>query len=127
MIAPSRRVTVVLRIVFHKKGLTGGDKMSRRDIPWSQPLKVTLRAGMDRTFGSVYDALDFLENEWPQKRGERYDRAVYACRQGLNGLTPAEVAREAFIAACLEAGMPAVTAAPLHHHRRAPRLSWARA
>jgi hypothetical protein len=100
--------------------------MSRRDIPWSQPLKVTLRAGMDRTFGSVYEALDFLENEWPQKRGECYDHAVLTCRQGLNGVAPTEVAREAFIAACLEAGMPAVTAAPPHQRRLAHRLSWAR-
>jgi hypothetical protein len=98
--------------------------MSRRDISWSQPLKVTLRAGMDRTFGSVYEALDFLEKEWPQKRGECYDHAVLTCRRGLNGLTTTEVAREAFIAACLEAGMPAVTVA-LHHHRP-HRLSWAR-
>ena len=55
--------------------------MSRRDIPWSQPLEVTLRAGMDRTFGSVYEALDFLENEWPLQDGECYDRAVLACRE----------------------------------------------
>lgn len=100
--------------------------MSRRDITWSQPVKVTLRAGMDRTFGSVYEALDFLENEWPQKRAECYDRAVFACRRGLNGVAPTELAREAFIAACLEAGMPAVTASPLHHRRLAHRLSWAR-
>ncbi|WP_426239291.1 DUF982 domain-containing protein [Pararhizobium sp. DWP1-1-3] len=91
--------------------------MSRRDILWSQPLKVTLHAGIDRTFGSVYEALDFLENEWPQKRGECYDRAVFACRQGLNGVAPTELAREAFIAACLEAGLPALPAAPLHPHR----------
>jgi hypothetical protein len=100
--------------------------MSRRDIPWSQPLKVTLRAGMDRTFVSVYEALDFMENEWPLKDGEYYDRAVLACRRGLTGVVPTELAREAFIAACLEAGMPVVTVAPLHHRRRAHRLSWAR-
>ncbi len=100
--------------------------MSRRDIPWSHPLGVTLRAGMDRTFSSVYEALDFLENEWPQKHGACYDRAIVTCRRGLSGLAPTEVAREAFIAACLEAGMPAVTAAPLHHRRPGHRLSWAR-
>ncbi|MBB5536366.1 DUF982 domain-containing protein [Rhizobium giardinii] len=99
--------------------------MSKRDIPWSHPLKVTLRAGMDRTFASVYDALDYLENEWPKKRGDRYDRAVLACRQGLNGQAPAELAREAFIAACLETGLPAVTAAP-PPYRRSGYLSWAR-
>jgi hypothetical protein len=100
--------------------------MSKRDIPWSHPLKVTLRTGMDRTFGSVYDALDFLENEWPRKRGDFHDRAVLACRRGLNGLAPAEVAREAFIAACLEIGMPAVTAAPLPYRRLGHRVAWTR-
>ena len=100
--------------------------MSRRDIPWSQPLEVNLRAGMDRTFGSVYEALDFLENEWPLQDGECYDRAVLACRRSLNGVAPTEVAREAFVAACLEAGMPAVTASSPHHRRLAHRLSWAR-
>ncbi len=99
--------------------------MSKRDIPWSHPLKVTVRSGMDRTFASVYDALDYLENEWPQKRGHCYDRAVLDCKRGLLGLVPADVAREAFIAACLETGMPAVTAAPLPY-RRAGQLSWAR-
>lgn len=97
--------------------------MNRRDIPWSHPLTVTLRVGMNRTFGSVYDALDFLENEWPQIRGGYYDQAISACKGSLNGLTPAEVAREAFIAACLETGMPAVAAEPPHYRRSPHRLS----
>lgn len=86
--------------------------MTVRDVPWAHPLKVTLRSGLERTFVSVYDALDFLENEWPLKRGERYERAVATCRRALNRMTPAAVAREAFIAACLEAQMPAVMTPP---------------
>jgi len=31
------------------------------------------RSDLERTFGSVDEALDFLESEWPLKRGERYD------------------------------------------------------
>ncbi|WP_275789323.1 DUF982 domain-containing protein [Pararhizobium gei] len=93
--------------------------MTIRDIPWTHPLKVRLQNGLERTFCSVHEALDFLENEWPLKRGERYDRAVTACRRALNRMTPAAVAREAFIAACLEAGMPAVVAAPLPYARTA--------
>jgi hypothetical protein len=100
--------------------------MSKRDIPWSQSIKVTLRPGMDRTFGSVYESRDFLENEWPQKRGKCYHHAVLTCRQGLCGVAPAEAAREAFVAACLEAGMPAVTTQAPYHRRMAHRLSWAR-
>lgn len=95
--------------------------MTIRDVPWTHPLKVTLRSGLERTFGSVYEALDFLEHEWPLKRGARYERAVFSCRRALNRMTPAAVAREAFIAACLEAGLPAVMAAPLPHGRSVQR------
>jgi len=63
---------------------------------------------LERTFTGIYDALDFLENEWPLRHGERHDRAVKTCRRALNGIVPAIVAREAFVAAYLEAGMPAV-------------------
>ncbi len=88
-----------------------------RDVLWIHPLKVTLRSGLERTFVSVYEALDFLENEWPLKHGKRHDRAVSCCKGALNRMTPATVAREAFIAACLEAGMAAVVAAPLPYGR----------
>ena len=81
MAAPSRRIAVVSKSDCRENIPIGGATMSRRDIPWSQPLEVTLRAGMDRTFGSVYEALDFLENEWPLQDGECYDRAVLACRE----------------------------------------------
>ncbi|WP_455274453.1 DUF982 domain-containing protein [Rhizobium herbae] len=87
--------------------------MTIRDIPWTHPLKVTLSSGLDRTFSGVYEALDFLENEWPLKQGPRYDRAVASCQRALARMTPPAVAREAFVAACFEAGMSAVMAAPL--------------
>lgn len=88
-----------------------------RDVLWIRPLKVTLRSGLARTFVSVYEALDFLENEWPLKHGERRDRAISSCKRALNRMTPAAVAREAFIAACQEAGMAVVLAAPLPYGR----------
>ncbi|PSS64462.1 DUF982 domain-containing protein [Ensifer sp. NM-2] len=77
------------------------------EMPWSVPLLVRLQNGTSRVFSSVYDALDFLENEWPLRRGQRYERAIRTCRGALNRSAPIAVAREAFIAACLEAGMPA--------------------
>jgi hypothetical protein len=76
------------------------------EMPWSVPLLVRLQNGASRVFSSVYDALDFVENEWPLRRGQRYERAIRTCRGALNRTTPIAVAREAFIAACLEAGMP---------------------
>lgn len=77
------------------------------EMPWSVPLQVTFQNGTNRTFSSVFDALDFLENEWPRRRGQRYERAVDTCRRALNRRTPVAIAREAFVAACLEAGLPA--------------------
>jgi hypothetical protein len=87
--------------------------MAYHDVLWTLPLKVTLHSGLERTFDSVYEASVFLENEWPLRRGEFHDRAVSACRRALNRTTPAAEAREAFFAACLEAGMPAIRSAPL--------------
>jgi hypothetical protein len=86
--------------------------MNIPDLPWPVPLVVRLQCGVERTFSSVYEALDFLENEWPLRRGERYERAVRLCRGALNKQTPSAVAREAFVCACLEAGMPVVARPP---------------
>ena len=84
--------------------------MPLNDFPWTRPVKINLQCGLERSFIGVYDALDFLENEWPLRHGKRYKRAVKTCRDTLNGAIPAVIAREAFIAACLEAGMSAAMA-----------------
>lgn len=81
------------------------------EVPWRVSVTVRLECGLERTFNSAFETIDFLENEWPERRGERYYRAVNQCRGALSRVVPAEVAREAFIAACLEAGMPAGTLA----------------
>ncbi|MGF6175065.1 DUF982 domain-containing protein [Ensifer sp. 4252] len=83
------------------------------EMPWSVPLTVRFHNGTSHIFSSVFDALDFLENEWPLRRGQRYERAVKTCRGALHRTTPVAVAREAFIAACLEADLP--VAGPLEH------------
>jgi hypothetical protein len=87
--------------------------MDITEMPFRVPVNVALPSGLEHSFHSVYDALDFLENEWPLKRGARYDRAVHRCRAALNRLAPVELAREAFVNACLEAGMPMIVAGPV--------------
>lgn len=57
--------------------------MLLNEIPWTIPLTVRLSNGLTHSFASVYEALDFLENEWPLRRGERYERAVRTCRRGV--------------------------------------------
>ncbi|WP_420829021.1 DUF982 domain-containing protein [Ensifer adhaerens] len=56
-----------------------------REIPSMVPLSVRLQPGTNRIFASVYDALDFLEHEWPIRRGEGYERT---CRGALNHWVP---------------------------------------
>jgi hypothetical protein len=89
------------------------------DIFFATPLHVYLSNGLSRTFDSVNDTLDFLENEWPLRHGERYKRACEKCRAALRRQTPVAVAREAFVAACLEAGLP-VQALPPAWQRSGP-------
>lgn len=89
------------------------------EMPWSVPLTVRFQNGTSHVFSSVFDALDFLENEWPLRRGQRYERAIKTCRGALHRTTPVAIAREAFIAACLEAGLPVTgTIEPVTAHQR---------
>lgn len=83
------------------------------DVIFSTPLHVHLSNGLSRTFDSVNDTLDFLEHEWPLRHGERYKRACDKCRAALLRRTPVAIAREAFIAACLEAGLPVQASPPV--------------
>ncbi|WP_411032770.1 DUF982 domain-containing protein [Shinella sp. BYT-45] len=83
------------------------------DVFFSTPLHVNLSNGLSRTFDSVTDTLDFLEHEWPLRRGERYKRACEKCRAALLRQTPVAIAREAFVAACLEAGLPVQALPPV--------------
>ncbi|PDT39454.1 MULTISPECIES: DUF982 domain-containing protein [Sinorhizobium] len=76
-----------------------------KEIPWRIALSVRLQNGIERRFCGPYDALDFLENEWPN-HGRRYYQAVRDCRAALSRLQTAEVARLSFIDACIEASMP---------------------
>jgi hypothetical protein len=81
------------------------------------PVSVRLQTGLEHTFRSVEDALDFLENEWATRHGTHYGRAVDLCRAALNRIAASETAREAFLAACIEADLRLV-AAPLGHSVR---------
>ncbi|MBB1248029.1 MULTISPECIES: DUF982 domain-containing protein [unclassified Rhizobium] len=79
--------------------------MQINDIPWRQTITVQLQNGAFRHFAGAYDALDFLENEWPVRKGRHYENAITQCRAALCRAAPVEVAREAFIASCIEAAL----------------------
>jgi hypothetical protein len=76
------------------------------EIYFSVPVSVRFLNGLNRTFNGLHDTLDFLEHEWPLRHGERYRLACEKCRAALSRQTPVAIAREAFVAACLEAGLP---------------------
>ncbi len=96
--------------------------MNSQDVLFRAPVRVRLQCGLEKTFSSVYDALDFLEYEWPLRRGERYKTAVNRCRAALTWMVSPEVAHEAFISACLEAGMPMVVTSPTAVGEHTPNL-----
>jgi hypothetical protein len=75
---------------------------------WEKPITVRLQNGLEHTFHSLEDSLDFLENEWPTKFGIHHRRALDLCRAATVRMVATEAAREAFISACLEANMPLV-------------------
>lgn len=84
------------------------------DVYWAVPLRVIMQNGLPRTFEGIYETLDFLEEEWPFKGGEAHWRAIRECRSALDRQALAVTAREAFLAACVEAGLPAVRAERTH-------------
>ncbi|MDC7255131.1 MULTISPECIES: DUF982 domain-containing protein [unclassified Shinella] len=85
------------------------------EMYFATPISVTFTNGITRMFQGVHDALDFLAKEWPLRTGECYARACELCRAALQFRTSAAVAREAFVSACLEAGMPVQALPPLWH------------
>ncbi|NTZ63746.1 DUF982 domain-containing protein [Agrobacterium tumefaciens] len=52
------------------------------------------------------EAVRLLEDEWPEKAGVHYTRALRSCRLAMLRNGSAAVAREHLIAACLESGIP---------------------
>ncbi|MDM9629073.1 DUF982 domain-containing protein [Rhizobium sp. S152] len=74
------------------------------DILWTHSVIVRLQNGTEKSFASIHDTIDFLENEWPTQRGDYYDAALVSCRHALARQTPPAVSRELFSSACLEAG-----------------------
>lgn len=79
--------------------------MTEADFTWTVPVELELPCGLTRRFLNAYDALDFLDAEWPTRRGSAYERALRLCRNALRGPRAADLARSAFIAAADEAGM----------------------
>lgn len=79
--------------------------MSIYDLYWTKPVEIKMQCGLTRSFRHPYDALDFLECEWPTRHGPAYRRAVLWCGQSLETEQLAGLARCSFMTAAREAGM----------------------
>jgi hypothetical protein len=74
---------------------------------WNAPVTVeTRKVGKMRVIASTEEAARFLLTEWPvDETGPAHLLARIACIAVLDGEKPPEHAREAFVAAAVEAGI----------------------
>ncbi len=70
---------------------------------WSGPVYVRIGHGSSETIDNAGSALRFLTLRWPTERGEKYNLACIVCANALERRASPEEAKEAFIAAAIEA------------------------
>ncbi len=71
--------------------------------PFRAPVLVRIGHGSSERVESASDAMHYLKHRWPTDQGRHYMRALADCRQAADGVLPAEVAKESFISAAIEA------------------------
>jgi hypothetical protein len=72
---------------------------------WSNLVYIRIGTGNADVITGPSDALAALTNRWPAGQGRHFVDAKRLCRMAVAGDVSAEVAREAFIAAALEAAV----------------------
>ncbi|MCJ7993736.1 DUF982 domain-containing protein [Rhizobium cremeum] len=72
---------------------------------WNEPVELKLQCGLTRSFKEAYDALYFLEEEWPVRHGAAYQRAKRWCGMALETDRASDIARKAFVEAARKAGL----------------------
>ncbi len=89
------------------------------DVMFPEP--VTLRfAAASRNVASSFEALECLDQQWPDwARGRSWRAAGRACRDALDGWRSARDAHKAFLKAARRAGL--VCSAPKSHPARIAR------
>ena len=75
-----------------------------RSTSWSTPITIDdPETGLHRTVRTAKQAETALHGNWPGDHGSRYHEAEQACEQALHGEAAPGKARQAFIAAAIEA------------------------
>jgi|UPI0006921842 hypothetical protein len=72
---------------------------------WNIPVYVMVGDGVSETINGPDDALTYLSIRWPTERGPAYRKAVAACKSAVHQYGSLDNAREAFVAAAIEASM----------------------
>jgi len=77
-----------------------------RPNTWTSPITIEdPETGARRTVKTVRQAKVMLDRFWPSDHGSRYQRAEEICDEALHGQAAPVEARQAFIAAAVEAHM----------------------
>ena len=76
-----------------------------RGAPWCAPVLIRIGYGSSEIVDGPIKALHFMNHRWPMERGAHYASAVSRCTDAVDGLGSAEVARESFVSAALEAAV----------------------
>jgi hypothetical protein len=72
-------------------------------VPWRSPVLIRIGHGSSEAVNNPADALHYMIHRWPQDRGNHYANVMRECKKAAEGLVAGEVAKEAFIAAAIEA------------------------
>lgn len=76
------------------------------DVAFSEPVILHLPGIGDRKVATSFEAIECLQNEWPQwARGRSWRSARSACRDALDGWCGAKSARRSFVKAADRAGL----------------------
>ena len=76
------------------------------DVAFSEPIILHLPGIGCRKVATSFEAIECLQNEWPQwARGRSWRSAQSACRDALDGWRGAKAARRSFVKAADRAGL----------------------
>lgn len=73
--------------------------------PFKKPVFLKLNATGNFQARSAWEALEYLDLHWPGEHTPHYRTAMRLCREAVDGMIDAEVARRAVIDAAQRAGL----------------------
>lgn len=87
------------------KGIAMNMMIRTGDVRWSSPIRVRIGYGFPETIRGPREALSYLNFRWPPVDGDYCRSAKAICAEALEFRVSPDVARDAFLNACIEAEM----------------------